>query len=116
MITATTVNGKTASCTFTVTAKQQTEEERVIASIKLPASIQPGASLPIDFQLEKMKRVATVSFVFERDGALTGGTAAGEKRPYLADEQHSMEWQQGHSDAQPSAGWRALQAASRVKH
>ncbi len=78
VITATTVNGKTASCTFTVTAKQQTEEERVIASIKLPASIQPGASLPIDFQLEKMKRVATVSFVFERDGALTGGTAAGK--------------------------------------
>lgn len=71
VITATTVNGKTASCTFTVTAKQQIEEERVIASIKLPASIQPGASLPIDFQLEKMKRVATVSFVFERDGALT---------------------------------------------
>ena len=78
VITATTVNGKTASCTFTVTAKQQIEEERVIASIKLPASIQPGASLPIDFQLEKMKRVATVSFVFERDGALTGGTAAGK--------------------------------------
>ena len=78
VITATTVNGKTASCTFTVTAKQQTEEERVIASIKLPASIQPGANLPVDFQLEKMKRVATVSFVFERDGALSGGTAAGK--------------------------------------
>lgn len=77
VITATTVNGKTASCTFTVTAKQPTVEVRVIASIKLPSSIQPGASLPVDFQLEKMKRVATVSFVFERDGALSGGTAAG---------------------------------------
>ncbi|WP_455560046.1 Ig-like domain-containing protein, partial [Agathobaculum hominis] len=77
VITAATVNGKTASCTFTVTAKQQPVEESVIASIKLPASIQPGASLPVDFQLEKMKRVATVSFVFERDGALSGGTAAG---------------------------------------
>ena len=76
-ITAATVNGKTASCTFTVTAKQQPVEESVIASIKLPSSIQPGASLPVDFQLEKMKRVATVSFVFERDGALSGGTAAG---------------------------------------
>ena len=78
VITATTVNGKAASCTFTVTAKQPTVEERVIASIKLPSSIQPGASLPVDFQLEKMKRVATVSFVFERDGALSGGTAAGK--------------------------------------
>ena len=29
----------------------------------------------MDFQLEKLKRVATVSFVFERDAALTGGTA-----------------------------------------
>lgn len=77
VITAATVNGKTASCTFTVTAKQQPVEESVIASIKLPSSIQPGASLPVDFQLEKMKRVATVSFVFERDGALSGGTAAG---------------------------------------
>ena len=77
VITAATVNGKSASCTFTVTAKQQPVEESVIASIKLPSSIQPGASLPVDFQLEKMKRVATVSFVFERDGALSGGTAAG---------------------------------------
>lgn len=78
VITATTVNGLTASCTFTVTAKQQTVEERVIASIKLPASIQPDADLPVDFQLEKMKRVATVSFEFERDGALSGGTAEGK--------------------------------------
>ena len=29
----------------------------------------------MDFQLEKLKRVATVSFVFEQDAALTGGTA-----------------------------------------
>ena len=78
VITATTVNGKSASCTFTVTAKQQPVEESVIASIKLPSSIQPGASLPIDFQLEKMKRVATVSFVFERDGAMSGGAAEGK--------------------------------------
>lgn len=46
-----------------------------LASIQAPASIQPGAELPVDFQLEKLKRVATVSFVFERDAALTGGTA-----------------------------------------
>lgn len=32
----------------------------------------------MDFQLEKLKRVATVSFVFERDAALTGGTALGK--------------------------------------
>lgn len=54
------------------------EEEPVHASIQAPASIQPGAELPVDFQLEKLKRVATVSFVFERDAALTGGTAEGK--------------------------------------
>ena len=54
------------------------EEEPVLASIQAPASIQPGAELPVDFQLEKLKRVATVSFVFERDAALTGGTAKGK--------------------------------------
>ena len=54
------------------------EEEPVLASIKAPASIQPDAQLPVDFQLEKMKRVATVSFVFERDASLTGGTAEGK--------------------------------------
>ena len=54
------------------------EEEPVLASIQAPASIQPGAELPVDFQLEKLKRVATVSFVFERDAALTGGTALGK--------------------------------------
>lgn len=54
------------------------EEEPVLASIQAPASIQPGAELPVDFQLEKLKRVATVSFVFERDAALAGGTAVGK--------------------------------------
>ena len=54
------------------------EEEPVLASIQAPASIQPGAELPVDFQLEKLKRVATVSFVFERDAALNGGTALGK--------------------------------------
>ena len=54
------------------------ETEPVLASIKAPASIRPSADLPVDFQLEKMKRVATVSFVFERDAALTGGTAKGK--------------------------------------
>lgn len=54
------------------------EEEPVLASIQAPPSIQPGAELPVDFQLEKLKRVATVSFVFERDAALTGGTAKGK--------------------------------------
>lgn len=54
------------------------EKEPVLASIQAPASIQPGAELPVDFQLEKLKRVATVSFVFERDAALTGGTAEGK--------------------------------------
>lgn len=54
------------------------ETEPVLASIKAPASIRPSADLPVDFQLEKLKRVATVSFVFERDAALTGGTAEGK--------------------------------------
>ena len=54
------------------------EEEPVLASIQAPASIQPGAELPVDFQLEKLKRVATVSFVFEKDKAISGGTAVGK--------------------------------------
>lgn len=54
------------------------ETEPVLASIKAPASIRPSDDLPVDFQLEKMKRVATVSFVFERDASLTGGTAEGK--------------------------------------
>lgn len=54
------------------------EEEPVLASIQAPASIQPGAELPVDFQLEKLKRVATVSFVFEKDNAISGGTAKGK--------------------------------------
>ena len=54
------------------------EEEPVLASIQAPASIQPGAELPVDFQLEKLKRVATVSFVFEKDKAISGGTALGK--------------------------------------
>lgn len=53
-------------------------EETVLASWSAPAVIQPGASLPVDFQLEKMKRVATVSFVFEKDKAISGGTAVGK--------------------------------------
>lgn len=53
-------------------------EETVLASWSAPAVIQPGASLPVDFQLEKMKRVATVSFVFEKDNDISGGTAVGK--------------------------------------
>ena len=52
-------------------------EETVLASWSAPAVIQPGASLPVDLQLEKLKRVATVSFVFEKDAAISGGTAVG---------------------------------------
>ena len=53
-------------------------EETVLASWSAPAVIQPGASLPVDLQLEKLKRVATVSFVFEKDAAISGGTAEGK--------------------------------------
>lgn len=53
-------------------------EETVLASWSAPAVIQPGASLPVDLRLEKMKRVATVSFVFEKDAAISGGTAEGK--------------------------------------
>ena len=53
-------------------------EETVLASWSAPAVIQPGASLPVDLRLEKMKRVATVSFVFEKDKAISGGTAEGK--------------------------------------
>lgn len=53
-------------------------EETVLASWSAPAVIQPGASLPVDLRLEKLKRVATVSFVFEKDAAISGGTAEGK--------------------------------------
>ena len=53
-------------------------EETVLASWSAPAVIQPGASLPVALQLEKLKRVATVSFVFEKDAAISGGTAEGK--------------------------------------
>lgn len=53
-------------------------EETVLASWSAPAVIQPGASLPVDLRLEKLNRVATVSFVFEKDAAISGGTAEGK--------------------------------------
>lgn len=77
VITAKTVNGLTAECTVSVTAKQPADD-RVLASVQAPSAIQPGEVLPVDFQLENLKRVATVSFTFEKEESITDGTVEGK--------------------------------------
>lgn len=76
-ITAMTINGKTASCAVTVAAKADPAPSTVLASIHAPSTVQPGESVPVDFQLEKMQRVATVSFTFEKDASLTDAKLTG---------------------------------------
>ena len=75
-ITATTVNGLTAQCSVTV-RKAQEPTGTALASLYAPALVKLGERVPFDFQLEQMQRVATVSFTFEKDAALTDGQANG---------------------------------------
>lgn len=75
-ITATTVNGLTAQCSVTV-RKAQEPSGTALASLYAPALVKLGERVPFDFQLEQMQRVATVSFTFEKDAALTDGQANG---------------------------------------
>lgn len=67
-ITAETVDGLKAECSITVNERQN-EAPAVIASVSAPANVTAGNALPYDFNLEKMVRVATVSFTFEKDSA-----------------------------------------------
>ena len=65
-ITAETVNGLKAVCVITVNEKQ-IETLPVIASVSAPAGVTAGSVLPFDFSLERMVRVATISFTFKKD-------------------------------------------------
>ena len=68
-ITAETSNGLTASCLVTVKAKES-ENSPVSASITAPKNAFTGNPLFFELQLESMKKVATVSFTFEKDALL----------------------------------------------
>lgn len=76
VVTAKTVNNLTASCSITVQERQE-ETESILASVCAPSVVQPGQNIPFDFQLEKMKRVATVAFTFEKDSALKAESVSG---------------------------------------
>ena len=75
VITAATVNGLTATCQVTVTAAQQ---GKALASLSAPNRAESGSDVPFSFQMEQMTGVATVSFRFERDAGLSGGTVVGK--------------------------------------
>lgn len=85
-ITAETVNGITAECVITVNEKQS-QISPVIASVRAPSYVMSGSVLPFTFGLEKMVKVATVSFTFEKDAGMnylnlsgqSGFTALGVK-------------------------------------
>lgn len=68
-ITAETVNGIKATCKITVNAKSQ-EVQPISASVTSQKNIMIGNIIPFNFQLGNMKKVATVSFTFEKDSAL----------------------------------------------
>lgn len=90
-ITAKTVNDLTASCRVTV-QKATTESGTVLASVSAPASVAAGERIPFTMQLEQMERVATVSFTFKCDGALTGGAALGQNGFTVLD---GIRWKDG---------------------
>ena len=68
-ITAETSNGLTAGCLVTVKAKES-ENSPVSASVTAPKNAFTGNPLFFELQLESMKKVATVSFTFEKDALL----------------------------------------------
>lgn len=75
VITAAASNGLKASCQVTVTAAQQ---GKALASLSAPSRTESGSEVPFSFQMEQMTGVATVSFTFERDAGLSGGTVVGK--------------------------------------
>ncbi len=68
-VTAETSNGLKASCEITVNAKAQ-ETLPVTAAVTSKRNVFTGNIIPFGFQIGNMKRVATVSFTFEKDSAL----------------------------------------------
>lgn len=78
MITAETVNGLTAECRVEVKEKQSSAAS-LTASLRAPVgTVSPGDSVPFDFQLENMEKVATVVFTFEKDADLEYKDIAGK--------------------------------------
>ena len=75
VITAAASNGLKASCQVTVTAAQQ---GKALASLSAPSRTESGSEVPFSFQMEQMTGVAAVSFTFERDAGLSGGTVGGK--------------------------------------
>lgn len=69
VITAETVNGIKASCEITVNAKAE-ETLPVTAAVTAKKNIFAGNIIPFGFQLGNMKKVATVSFTFEKEDVL----------------------------------------------
>ena len=69
VITAETVNGIKASCEITVNAKTP-ETIPVTAAVTAKKNTFAGDIIPFGFQLGNMKKVATVSFTFEKDDVL----------------------------------------------
>ncbi len=69
VITAETVNGIKASCEITVNAKTE-ETLPVTAAVTAKKSIFTGDIIPFGFRLGNMKKVATVSFTFQKDDVL----------------------------------------------
>ena len=68
-VTAETSNGLKASCEITVNAKAQ-ETLPVTAAVTSKRNVFTGNIIPFGFQIGNMKRVATVSFTFEKNSAL----------------------------------------------
>ena len=77
IISAETVNGIKASCTVTVSEKAP-ESSFVTAAVSAKQNIFAGDAIPFTFRLGNMKKVATVSFTFEKDSALQFAHLAGK--------------------------------------
>ena len=69
VITAETVNGIKASCEVTV-SESKPETLSVKAAVSANKNTFAGDMIPFGFRLGNMKKVATVSFTFEKDAAL----------------------------------------------
>lgn len=69
VITAETVNGIKAGCEVTVNAKSE-EVLPVTAAVTAKKNTSAGDIIPFGFKLGNMKKVATVSFTFEKNSAL----------------------------------------------
>ena len=69
VITVQTVNGIKASCDITVNEKQA-ETLPITAAVSVKKNTLTGNIIPFRFQLGNIKKVATVSFTFQKDDAL----------------------------------------------